>query len=210
MYLGDLGRDLPDCERGHFLEYAISPTGQVISQEAFANDILNACVKPTGPISRLVFAREKLNETWEKVFGGHLYRGLHPDDADIEKTMRIPASNSREEFDTVVLNLDRYLVEYIDESQFHDSSQNGCINKLEERLQKLGCGVDIAPMHGLHFLSSSSSAHAKGKKYEKAKAQLLSGDSAADIEKLVNRLTAMLNKMTSVLAICAVSDANCE
>lgn len=47
-------------------------------------------------------------------------------------------------------------------------------------------------------------------KYEKAKAQLLSGDSAADIEKLVNRLTAMLNKMTSVLVICAVSDANCE
>ena len=144
------------------------------------------------------------------MFGGHLYRGLHPDDVDIEKTMRIPASNSREEFDTVVLNLDRYLVEYIDEPKFHDSSQNGCINKLEERLQKLGCGVDIAPMRDLHFLRSSSSAHAKGKKYEKAKAQLLSGDSAADIEKLVNRLTAMLNKMTSVLAICAVSDANCE
>lgn len=199
VYLGDLGRDVPEGERGHFLEYAISPADQKISNEVFANDFLNSRTDPTGPVSQLTVARRRLDETWRSIFGISLFRKPHPDDADMEKLIRIPYGDGREEFDTVILNLDKYLIEYIDESNFLGSAQTGSINKLEEFLKERDSYADLASFRDLQRLRSTSSAHAKGKKYERVKQDLLTGSAEADITTLISRLTTTLNQISDAL-----------
>lgn len=199
IYLGDLGRDVPENERRHFLEHVMSPTDQKVSQEAFANDILNAWVDPTGPVSQLVLGRKRLDDTWLNVFGWRLFREPHPDDTDMEKLIRVPSGNSREEFDTVIVNLGKYLIEYIDESRLNEFSKPGSINKLSEFLNAKGVDADLIALRDLQSLRSTSSAHSKGKKYDKVKERLLTGDAPSDIEDLIRRLALMMDSLTDAI-----------
>lgn len=199
VYLGDLGSHLPAAERRHFLAFEMSPVDQSISDEALQNDFFNMWVKPTGPISCLLCARKRLDGAWLAAFGKKLFREVHADDADMEKLIRIPSTNGREELDTVVINLDKLLVDYIDESALSQPNASGSISKLEGQLKDLGIDVDISPLRDLQSLRSTSTAHAKGKKYNKAKAKLLTGDNSSDIERLVSRLTNMLNEIADML-----------
>lgn len=199
VYLGDLGSRMPPVERRHFLAFEMSPIDQSISEEAKANDFGALWVEPSGPVARLLGARRKLDEAWCSAFGGSLFRKPHADDADMEKLIRIPSTNGREELDTVVINLDKLLVDYIDESALPRSDARGSINKLEMQLRDMGVHVDISPLRDLQSLRSTSTAHAKGKNYDKEKARLLTGNNPDDIEKLVNRLTDMMNEIADKL-----------
>ena len=98
-----------------------------------------------------------------------------------------------------MINLDKLLVDYIDESTLPRSDARGSINKFEMRLRDMGVHVDISPLRDLQSLRSTSTAHAKGKNYDKEKARLLSGNNPDDIEKLVNRLTDMMNDIADKL-----------
>lgn len=200
VYLGDLGSRMPPAERRHFLAFEVSPIDQSISEEAKANDFGAMWVEPSGPIARLLSARRKLDEAWCSAFGGSLFRKPHVDDADMEKLIRIPSTNGREEFDTVVINLDKLLVDYIDESALPRSDAKGSINKFENRLRDVGIDADISPLRDLQSLRSTSTAHAKGKKYDKEKARLLTSNNSDGIEKLVNRLTDMMNEIADKLS----------
>lgn len=117
----------------------------------------------------------------------------------MEKLVRIPSTKGREELDTVVINLDKLLVDYIDESVLFQPDVKGSINKLEKQLEAAGIPVDISPLRDLQTLRSTSTAHAKGSNYDKAKARLLTGNNAADIEKLILRLTDMMNAIADAL-----------
>ena len=91
------------------------------------------------------------------------------------------------------------LVDYIDESALPRSDARGSINKLGMQLQDVGIDADISPLRDLQSLRSTSTAHAKGKNYDKEKARLLTGNNPDDIEKLVNRLTHMMNEIADKL-----------
>ena len=199
VYLGDLGRDMPASERKHFLEYEMSPISQNISYEAYANDFNNLWVEPSGPISSLLCARDRLDDIWLYVFGRQLFRKPHPDDANMDKLIRIPSSNGREEFDTVILNLQKFIIDYIDDSQFPQDGESGSINRFAKFLKEKNIRVDIAPLRDLQDLRSTGSAHAKGKKYDKVKRRVLTGDNVADVERLIGELTDMMNEMSGQL-----------
>ena len=117
----------------------------------------------------------------------------------MEKLIRIPSTNGRAEFDTVLINLDKLLVDYIDESALERPDEKGSINKLGKRLADEGVSVDLTPLRDLQSLRSTSTAHAKGSKYDKTKARLLTGNNAADIEALVCKLTDMMNAIADEL-----------
>lgn len=199
VYLGDLGRDMPPAERKHFLAFEMPPVDQSISKEAWVNDFFNMWIDPTGPVSRLLCARRRLDKAWFDVFGKALFREAHADDADMEKLVRIPSTKGREELDTVVINLDKLLVDYIDESALFQSDVKGSINKLAKQFEAAGISVDISPLRDLQTLRSTSTAHAKGSNYDKAKARLLTGNNAVDIEKLILRLTDMMDAIADAL-----------
>ena len=204
VYLGDLGRDMPQSERMHFLAHEISPTEQQISETAVAQDFFCMFDAPMGPVSALFAARDKLDNTWTAKFGNPLYRPLHEDESDMRKLIRIPSGDGRQEFDTIILNLTKYCIDYIDESTLASTERSGGINKLEATLNELGVAADLTPLRDLQGLRSSGMAHAKGKNYEKLKSSLLTGDCPNDVNQLIERLTLMMNELASNLKLLDV------
>ena len=135
--LEDLGSRLPPVERKYFFACEMSPLDQIVSKEALANDFCNTWADSSGPMTRLFCARQRLDEMWLSCFGDKLFHEPHADDADMERLIRIPATNGREKFDTVLINLDKLLVDYIDESALMRSDEKGSINKLEKLMRGL-------------------------------------------------------------------------
>mgnify|MGYP004628893825 CR=1 FL=1 len=162
VYLGDLGGRMPSAERKHFLAFEMSPVDQSISKEALVNDFFNMWIDPTSPVSRLLCARRRLDKAWLDVFGKALFREAHADDADMEKLIRIPSTKGREEFDTVVINLDKLLVDYIDESALFQSDVRGSINKLAKQLEAAGIPIDVSPLRDLQALRSAAPLMPRG------------------------------------------------
>ena len=210
VYLGDLGRDLPQSERRHFLAHEISPTEQHMSGTALAEDFLCSFYAPLGPISALFAARDKLNNTWTTKFGHPLFRPLHSDESDMEKLIRIPSSNGRQEFDTVILNLTKYCVDYLDETTLISAEQSGGINKLEATVSKRMINANLTPLRDLQKVRSACMAHAKGKKYEQLKGRLLTGDCQKDVSQLVERLASMMDRIASDIELLAPDDETKE
>ena len=199
VFLGDLGRDLPESERSYFLAFEMSPADQCISEEVIANDFFNCWVDTSGPIGNLLNAREELDDKWRASFGVPLYRPFHKDESDIAKCIHAPTSSGREEFDTVILNLTKMMVDYIDESQFSCPDEKGSINKLEAFLINNGIDVDLSPLRDLQNLRSASVAHSKGKKHDKLVGSVITGDNASDTMSLIERLTSMVNIMAAAI-----------
>lgn len=201
-YLGDLGRDLPGVERRHFLEYNVSPTDQKISRGVVDRDFFGIWTSDIeGPISRFCLAFSKLNTAWQERFGKKLYRDFHPDDSRLLEQIRIPTSKSQEEFESVVLSLQRLLIEYMDETQFAVNETKGSINKLESFLKTNDVNIDLSSLRNLQNLRSEGTAHAKGRKYDKLKEQMLSGNPIQDAINLVEELTVFMDNLALALSI---------
>lgn len=201
VYLGDLGRDLPESERMHFIQYELSPEEQKVSKEAFCNDFLNMFVDSTGPVASFTSARAHLDATWKERFGAPLFRSLHPDENDMPKLIRIPSGNGREEFDTVINNLTKICIDYIDESNLNDTrAAKGSINKLCAFLASNKIPFNPTPLRDLQAIRSESMAHAKGKQYEKLKGSLITDDKPADIARILGRLTEMMHALEHSLS----------
>lgn len=200
VYLGDLGRDLPEAERRHFLQHEITPTDQEIAKEVLMSDFFGMLVKETeGPIGGFRLALSRLQESWEKHFGTRLYREPHPDDSRLLEQIRVPSTGSQEEFESIVLSLQRLLIEYMDESQFPKAESNGSINRLERFLRENDIRVDCSPLRDLQDLRSAGTAHAKGKKYERLKGRIISGDSIKDTKTIIASLTGFMIQLIDAL-----------
>ena len=194
VYLGDLGRDLPESERTHFLSFEMSPVDQRISDEVFKTDLFNMWVKdPTGPVSMLMRARMELDKAWEKRFGLVLFRPFHRADEGILEQIHIPSGNGEPEFEAVIMALTRALVDYIDESSLKGADAKGSINKLEAFLSGYDIVTDLKPLRDLQNLRSAGAAHGKGY------GDVVTEDHREDAKRLIARLTTMLNELTEAL-----------
>ena len=200
VYLGDLGRDLPESERTHFLSFEMSPVDQHISDEVFKTDLLNMWVKdPSGPVSMLMRARMELDKAWRKWFGLALYRPFHRADEGILEQIHIPSANGEPEFEAVTMALTRALVDYIDESSLKGADAKGSINKLEVFLSGHDIVADVKPLRDLQNLRSAGAAHGKGPKYDRLYGDVVTEDHREDTKRLIARLTIMLNELTETL-----------
>lgn len=199
-YLGDLGRDLPESERTHFLSFEMSPVDQHISEEVVKTDFFNMWVKdPSGPVSKLMRARMELDEAWEKRFGLALFRPFHPSDEGILEQIHIPSSNGEAEFECVSMALAKAIVDYIDEGSLKGADVKGSINKLEAFLSANDIVADVKPLRDLQNLRSAGAAHGKGSKYDRLRGDVVTEDHREDTKRLIARLTAMLNELAEAL-----------
>lgn len=199
-YLGDLGRDLPESERTHFLSFEMSPVDQHISEEVVKTDFFNMWVKdPSGPVSKLMRARMELDEAWEKRFGVTLFRPFHPSDEGILEQIHIPSSNGEAEFEGVSMALAKAIVDYIDEGSLKGADVKGSINKLEAFLSANDIVADVKPLRDLQNLRSAGAAHGKGSKYDRLRGDVVTEDHREDTKRLIARLTAMLNELAEAL-----------
>jgi hypothetical protein len=188
-YLGDLGRDLPEQEQNHWLQYNIA-TSEKLSTVAFKRDFL--CMFAESDMSDLQFKAgyKNFQKKWHQNFSWDLFLPLADSDEYNLKLLRIPLTESQEEFDHQVLSLVKTIIDSLNEKEIVKQLQNsselkGGISKLERWLSEQGI-PDFEPhikfLRNLQELRSTGTGHRKGKGYEKIKQEFgLSGNNFAEV-----------------------------
>lgn len=173
VFLGDLGRDLPEVEQKHWKNYNIL-TDESISEVTVARDLL--CYAAESNVIEHQFKRdyEQLNKQWNEIYGWPLYRKLASDDAYVFDQIRRPLSDGQAEFDHLVLMLCKLIIDCLNEKKLASNTENAeglkGIGKLEHWIKSndiIGFEEHISFLKDLWELRSSGSGHAKGKGYKK-------------------------------------------
>jgi hypothetical protein len=172
-FLGDLGRDLPESERHHWMAHNISPEGD-LSKTAHTRSMRGWFADPVSP--DLVFKREyeRVNREWEQKRGWPIFRPLRPDDAHVLKTIRIPLNENPAEFDNFSLAMTKVLIDSLNEAELGKSITLADGDKGITKLQKYLINQDGPdPSISIKFLRNLQdlrigSAHRKNTKHEEA------------------------------------------
>lgn len=107
VFLGDLGRDLPESERDHWRSQNVAPSSRMI-ETRFRRSFLNQPTSPQAPDLNFKHRYQTLRNEWCKTFGWALFRDPVTTDEHVLKRLRIPLSESQPEFEAQVLNLAYY------------------------------------------------------------------------------------------------------
>lgn len=173
VYLGDLGRSLPFTEQKYWSSFNIPPNGE-ISDVKFKRDFLTIASSPKSNDLVFKFKFERIKKNWFNKFGYHLFNELSEEDNHCLKSIHIPLYNNQSGFDTLILNLTKVLIDYINEKEILkrikvEKPNTYGIAKLEILLNKFNpnkTGV-IPFLRNLQSLRSKGSAHQKGRDYKK-------------------------------------------
>jgi hypothetical protein len=173
VYLGDLGRDLPNNERYHWKSYNVEAIGH-ISETNFQRSFMGEFADAQAP--DLVFKKkyEKIKETSKKEKGWQLYKELNGDDRYLLSRLRIPLNESVTEFEGQVSILAKLLVDRLNEERL--VRDLGSKVKNEKGLQKLERYLiskdypfidrDLGLLKEIQSLRSQGVAHTKSSEYE--------------------------------------------
>lgn len=174
VYLGDLGRDLPEQEQNHWLQYNVV-TSEKLSEVAFKRDFL--CIAADSDISDLKFKSNfsRFQKRWKKKFGWDLFLPLSELDEYNINLLHIPITDSQEEFDHQILSLVKTTIDSLNEKEIFKQLKNtndlkGGISKFKQWLIELdveGFEPHIKFLRNLQELRSTGTGHRKGKGYEK-------------------------------------------
>lgn len=175
-YLGDLGRDLPEDEQLHWKSYNVL-CDEKPSKTAIMRDMCNIPAEPN--VIDLKFKRDykALQEKWNRKYRWCIFKELTSKDKYNLDNIRIPSSNSQEEFDTLVLSLVKCVIDSLNEEMLviatpedNDGKTIRGISKLQTWLSENGATdyeKHITFLRNLQELRSTGTGHRKGKKYDK-------------------------------------------
>ena len=172
VFLGDLGRDLPELERPYWRTFNVVPTGRP-SRTVIRRALLAQPTAPEAPDLRFKSAYRRFNTKWQERSGWSLFKQPEPDDTHVLQRLRIPLNDSQPEFEDQVMGLAKVLVDALNERAIQQQlptkveNEKG-ISKLERwMLQKQYPFVerDISFLRRLQRLRSKLTAHRKGSDY---------------------------------------------
>lgn len=175
-YLGDLGRDLPEDEQLHWKSYNVL-CDEKPSETAIMRDMCNIPAEPN--IIDLRFKRDynKLQKKWHSKFGWLIFKELSVKDKYNLENIRLPSSNSQEEFDTLVLSLVKCIIDSLNEEMLTISNPIDSNGNTIRGISKLKIWLDenevdgfeehISFLRNLQELRSAGTGHRKGKNYAK-------------------------------------------
>ena len=173
VYLGDLGRDLPESERGYWKSYNIVGE-EGVSQVSFQRDICNIFTESNMEDHKFQVLYGSLIKQWNTKYGWDLYLPLSVEDQYNLTQIRIPLGESQPEFDQLVLSLVKVLIDSLNEKQLivlgDVQTDIKGISKLGRWIQSneaVGYENHIKFLRDLQKLRSTGSGHRKGKEYSK-------------------------------------------
>lgn len=178
VFLGDLGRDLPESHRDHWRAHNITPTGHM-SRTVYRRSFLAEFADPEAPDLKFKSLYRRFNEAWEEERGWRLYKEPHKDDEHVIKRLRVPLNDTQPEFETQIAALSKVLVDFLNEKEIAKAlggsldGEKG-IAKLERWLKSESYAHverDIKFLRRLQRLRSKGTAHRKASDYEKHLAQ---------------------------------------
>ncbi len=174
VFLGDLGRDLPEAERAYWRTFNIAPDGPPLSKTAYTRSIRGWFADPARPDLAFKNHFRFFCDKWRQKSGWDLFVPLGKDDVHHFTALRIPIHNDQGEFDSQVQSLTKLIIDSLNEAELAKGislppDAKG-ISKFEAFLQanNVKAAVDIVKfLRNLQDLRSTGVAHRKGSKYEK-------------------------------------------
>lgn len=115
VFLGDLGRDLPESEQRYWRSFNVRPEGGM-SESGFKRAFLGQFADPKNVDLLIKPARRKLMEKWNEAFGFQLYASFHEDDSGILADLRMPINDEWTEFDRCTISAAKIFIDYLSES----------------------------------------------------------------------------------------------
>lgn len=211
-YLGDLGRDLPADDWGHWRTYNVPPEGQM-DEGRFRRDFLNQWASSVDVVGDLRRARERALRTSGLVLGTPLWKALDEETQAAFDSLIGPLNEDASSLGQPLLLLTKVLVDAIDPrplkvalaGQVDPGEQS--LRLLRRYLEQHGDGGDCTRvLRELQaFRSKGGVAHLAGSGKAKAAAELeIAGlGSLQAFESVVTRCTASLLAVVATLETTA-------
>lgn len=206
VYLGDLGRDLPEKERNYWRHYNILPTG-AISPVKFKRDFLCEFAEPEGVDLLFKQVYCQLNIAWNKKYSWPLFREMLEQDSHNFQSLRVLLINSQSEFDNQIQSLAKVLIDSLNEKELTKGINNlppnsKGITKLElflneQKFAKIVQGINI--LRDIQNIRSTGVAHLKGSKYKNDYIKL-----QMDKRELKEIFSELLESATSFLTVLCI------
>jgi len=180
VFLGDLGRDLPEGERDYWRSFNIAPAG-TMSETGLRRSFLAQFAEPKAADLKFRHAYNRFIADWPQRSGFTLFREPVGSDAQIAQQIRLPLNESEAEFDEAIGRLAKLLCDGLDSKSLQAQLQTkvdneASISKLQRWLESVDYpdrDRDIKFLRDLQELRSKVSAHAKGAKYQEALTKIL-------------------------------------
>ncbi|MFD9704350.1 hypothetical protein [Lentzea sp. NPDC059081] len=206
-YLGDLGRDLPSDEWGHWRSYNVPPEGKM-DEGRFRRDFLGQWASSKDVIGDLRRARAQASKVSSELLGSPLWKPLDGDIAAEFQSLIGPLTEDPAALGASLLVLTKAMIDAINNSPLKsslDSYDKGdqSLRLLQRYVQQIGGEPDTtAILFNLQgFRSRGGIAHLAGSQKAKAAADLgIEGLSNIDaFESVVTRITSCLSDVTDLL-----------
>jgi hypothetical protein len=207
VYLGDLGRDLPAAEWGHWKSYNVPPQGKM-DEGRFRRDFLNQPANSKDPAGDLQRARAEAAEVSEALVGSPIWKPLPPDAQAEFESLVGPLSDAPVALGQALLILTKALIDGIDPAPLkkflgsYDKDEKS-LSMLSRFSEALGGSPELALMFRKlqAFRSSGGVVHLAGSGRAKAAADLGIADLSnwEAFESVATRLTASLTSLTELM-----------
>jgi hypothetical protein len=208
VYLGDLGRDLPSDEWGHWRSYNVPPEGKM-DEGRFRRDFLNQWAGSKDVVGDLRRAREKAADVSKELLGAPIWKPLTGDIKAEFDSLIGPLTDDPVSLGAPLLILTKVLVDGIDPAplkshlQTFDTGEQS-LRLLRRYAEELGDTSDItAVLRQLQgFRSRGGVAHLAGSHRNDAAAALgIAGLSNMEaFETVTVRATACLTALTELMS----------
>ena len=173
VYLGDLGRDLPESELSYWKSFNVIGEDN-LSSVSIQRDFLSIPAESNMVDHQFQYLYSDVSKKWEEKYGWELFLHLSDSDQYNYSCIRIPITDSQIEFDQLVLSLVKVLIDSLNEKKINIEISNEKkikgISKLEKWLEANGAvdfDIHIQFLRDLQELRSSGTGHRKGRSYEK-------------------------------------------
>jgi len=207
VYLGDIGRDLPADEWGHWRSYNVPPRGHM-EEGRFRRDFLNQIASSTDRVGDLRRARSKAARVSRRVLSAPLWKALHEDLGGEFESLVGPLADDAAALGQPLLVLTKALVDGIDPRPLkeflgsHDKGEQSLalLTRFVETLG--GTSTDVAVLASLQRSRSKGGvAHLAGSDRDRVAAELgFTGQGPWDaFQSVVVRLTAALQRTTELM-----------
>jgi hypothetical protein len=215
VFLGDLGRDIPEAERQYWKGFNIAPRGSMSSTYA-RRSYLGHWVAAEQPDHQFKHAYSELQAKWRSETGWQMYRDPHDIDQGILNRLHVPLNETQTEFEDQLLILAKLLVDFLNEKAIGKIVGRGPDNERGiGKLQRFfilagyeGGNEDISLLRQIQELRSKVSAHSKGSGYNAFIAEKLAGRTKQEfVRDLHRRSTYMLRKWADLASTYAGSSA---
>jgi hypothetical protein len=215
VYLGDLGRDLPSDEWGHWRSYNVPPEGKM-DEGRFRRDFLAQWASSKDTVGDLRRAREKAADISAKLLGAPIWKPLTGEIEAEFASLIGPLTDDPASLGAPLLVLTKALIDGIDVAPlklhletFEKGEQS--LRLLQRFTQELGDTSDMTEvLRELQtFRSKGGVAHLAGSQRKKAEAALgISGLSSLEaFESVTVRVTACLTALTELMSEALATEA---